>query len=57
LNQTGLTVSKSTITAWSTQNQTGVNAEYEYPDAVLSTEYSLSYGEEETLTFKSDSAE
>jgi hypothetical protein len=57
LNQTGLTVSKSTITAWSTQNQTGVNAEYEYPDAVLGTEYSLSYGEEETLTFKSDSAE
>jgi hypothetical protein len=57
LNQTGLTVSKSTITAWSTQNQTGVNAEYEYPDAVLDSGYSLSYGEEETLTFKGDSAE
>jgi hypothetical protein len=55
LNQTGLTISKSTITNWTTNQQQGTNAEYEYPYDVWngSTDSGLAYeGEEEELKFK-----
>jgi hypothetical protein len=57
LNQTGLTISESTIVDWVTKDQTGVNAEYEYPYDIKdqgkddSSASSLAYDEEEELQF------
>jgi hypothetical protein len=60
LNQSGLTVSKSTITDWTTNAQGGVNAEYEYPYDIYNngtddgSNSGLGYDEEEKLTFEID---
>jgi hypothetical protein len=57
LNQTGLTISEASITDWVTKDQTGVNAEYEYPYDIKdqgkddSSASSLAYDEEEELQF------
>jgi hypothetical protein len=57
LNQTGLTISESTIVDWVTKDQTGVDAEYEYPYDIKdqgkddSSAAGLAYDEEEELLF------
>lgn len=54
LNQTGLTVDKSSITGWNTLVQDDVDAGYEYDGDVLDLGYGLGYGDEEDLKFKGD---
>jgi hypothetical protein len=58
LNQTGLTISEASITDWVRKDQTGVNAEYEYPYDVKdngvdnSSAAGLAYDGEEDLEFQ-----
>jgi hypothetical protein len=58
LNQTGLTISEASITDWVTKDQTGVNAEYEYPYDIKdqgkddSSTAGLAYDGEEDLEFQ-----
>jgi hypothetical protein len=58
LNQTGLTISEASITDWVRKDQTGVNAEYEYPYDIKdqgkddSSAAGLAYDGEEDLEFQ-----